>query len=186
MMKNVLKMSIFIALLTGAIVVSGCINLGAGAAGKPDPASQSNYVTGSLTPVPAPDETSSSDIDQAVLDKMTDMNNQMSPVTTGIADSLSSGNYTKAGLNAVILRNYIDQNLPAMVRLAGYATTEKAAAQEYVLYLDDLRSASDNVARGADDFNSGDSNDSTTLIDSGMQYLDSARAHLIQSTLRLQ
>jgi hypothetical protein len=145
--------------------------------------SQCEGATGS--PSSSAVNSSTSNGDQAAINKMSEMNNWMSPTVSVIGDSLSSGEYTKAGLNAVLLRNYIDQNLPTMQQLANSATTKKAAAQEYLLYLNDLRSASNKVAQATDKYNAGNYEDSTNIILSGMTDLDNAKAHLTKSTALL-
>jgi hypothetical protein len=134
---------------------------------------------------PKPTTITSISGDKAALDKMSEMNTWMSPTVSIIGDSLTNGDYLKAGLNAVLLRNYIDQSLPEMKQLVNGAGTKKAAAQEYVLYLNDVRSAADKVVRSADKYNAGDYEGSTSLSYSGITDLNNAQAHLSRSTALL-
>ncbi|HNX18560.1 MAG TPA: DUF5362 family protein [Methanoregula sp.] len=126
-------------------------------------------------------QSSSLNGDQAAIKKMSEMNDWMLPTVSVIGDSLTSGAYSKAGINAALLRNYIDQNLPTMQQLANDATTKKAAAQEYVLYLNDVRSASNKVVQAVDKYNAGDYDGSTSIVTSGMTDLDNAKVHLTKS-----
>ncbi|MEN6442848.1 MAG: hypothetical protein ABFC71_03755 [Methanoregula sp.] len=123
--------------------------------------------------------------EKAALDKMSEMNTWMSPTVRIIGDSLTNGDYLKAGLNAVLLRNYIDQNLPEMKQLTNGAGTKKAAAQEYILYLNDVRSAADKVVLSVDKYNAGDHDGSTSLSYSGITDLNNAQVHLSRSTALL-
>ncbi|MFA5347227.1 MAG: zinc ribbon domain-containing protein [Methanoregula sp.] len=142
-------------------------------------------VTPTLSQIRSSSYSSSSNSDVAVLNKMSEMSNWMTPTMETIADSLTYGEYTKAGLNAVLLRTYIDQNLPEMRQLANGATTKKAAAQEFVLFLEDMRSASNKVVQCVDAFNSRDYTTATNYAESGTIDTNNAKAHLIRATTLL-
>jgi len=120
--------------------------------------------------------------DQAAVAKMTEMTTWMQPTIEVIGESATSQDMLKMGINAALLRRYIDQNLPEMRQLAAGATTKKSAAQEYVAFLEDLRTSSDMGVRAADKYNSGDINGSSDLLLEGVTYIEKASAHLQQST----
>ena len=132
------------------------------------------FITATLTPA----INSVVDGDQAAIDKMTKMEMWINPAMQRVVTSGYSGNYTKMGQNAVLLRDYIDNNLPEMAQLANGATTKKYGAQEYVLFLKDIRTAADLTAQAADKHNSGDINEYTALTLKTNIYLDLAQMHL--------
>ncbi len=90
---------ILAVLIIGMVLMSGCANTGSTSTTS---ASQYASVNG----------------DKAALSKMTEMNKWMKPTTEVIGDSAISGDYLKMGINAVLLRKYIDQNSPEMRQLA--------------------------------------------------------------------
>lgn len=115
--------------------------------------------------------------DQAVLNKIIEMNNWMLPTIQVIGDSATSGDYIKMGLNAALLRQYIDKNIPEMKRLAEGATSKKAAAQEYIAFLENLRTSADLSLQATDKYNSGDIEGSTLSLNEGKSYIDQAMSH---------
>ena len=137
------------------------------------------------TTPPTPTVVSSTDGDQIALAKMSEMTTWMAPTMNVIGDSLMDGDLLKAGINAALLRLYIDKNLPEMRQLANGATTKKAAALEYVAFLEDMRSASDKIVQAVDKFNSGDYTDSTRIMESGTLDTKMATAHLKRSSALL-
>ena len=115
--------------------------------------------------------------DTAALAKMTEMDTWIKPTLQVFTDVLNSNDKVKIRIHAALLRTYIDQNLPEMKQLAAGATTKKSAAQEYVAFLEDLRTASDLCVQAVDKYNSGDINGSTDLILEFDSYIIKATAH---------
>lgn len=152
---------------------------------QPTPTPQIVYVTVLVTPTPTSTAMSSTGGDQAAIAKMLSMGDWMVPTMDVIGESLGDGDFLKAGLNAVLLRVYIDKNLPEMRQLANGATTKKAAALEFVAYLEDMRSASDKIVQAADKYNSGDITNSVSILESGTVDINRAKAHLKQATALL-
>ncbi len=94
--------------------------------------------------------------DTAALAKMTEMDAWMTPPIQAVSYGFTQWDTAKIRINAALLRTYIDQNLPEMRQLAAGATTKKSAAQEYIAFLEDLRTASDLCVQAVDKENSGD------------------------------
>lgn len=163
-MKKWMIIGILAVLVIGMVLISGC--------------------TSSNSQSAAPSSSPSGD--QAAVAKMSEMNNWMSPTIQVIGDSATSGDYTKMGLNSALLKRYIDQNLPEMRQLAASATTKKAAAQEYVAFLEDLRTSSDLGVQATDKYNSGDISGSTNAMNAGSKYLDQASTHMKQAMALLK
>jgi hypothetical protein len=113
--------------------------------------------------------------DTAVLAKMTEMDAWMTPTLQAIADV--QADTVKIRFNAVLLITYIDQNLPEMRQLAAGATTKKSAAQEYIAFLEDLRTAYYLNVQSVDTYNSGDTDGSTDLWLEGITYEEKALVH---------
>lgn len=133
------------------------------------------------TPITPPTRTtshSSTDGDQAAVAKMTEMVTWMQPTMEMIGDSATSGDYLKMGLNAALLRSYIDNNLPEMRRLANSATTKKAGALEFVACLEDLRTSTDLIVQAVDEYNAGYINQATDLLLEANTYTVKGSAHL--------
>ncbi len=65
-----------------------------------------------------------------------------------------------------------------MRQLAAGATTKKSAAQEYIAFLEDLRTASDLFVQAVDKYDSGDYDGSTDLVFEGNTYLEKAYEHM--------
>ena len=75
------------------------------------------------------------------------------------------------------MRTYIDQNLPEMRQLAAGATTKKSAAQEYVAFLEDLRTEEDLYVQAVDKINSGDIDGATVLVFESNTYVEKVALH---------
>jgi hypothetical protein len=151
-----------IILLIVIVSIIGYAVLGASYSNPP----QTTYATQSVV--------SSMSGDAAALAKMTEMDAWISPTLQDFADA----EYTvKIRFNAALLRTYIDQNLPEMRQLAAGATTKKSAAQEYIAFLEDVRTASDLYVQAVDKDNSGDIDGGTDLWLEGDTYLDKATVH---------
>jgi hypothetical protein len=118
--------------------------------------------------------------DTAALAKMTEMNAWMTPPLQVFGDAAGSQDTVKIRINAALLRTYIDQNLPEMRQLAAGATTKKSAAQEYIAFLEDLRTALDLYVQAVDKINSGDIDGGTDLVFEGNTYLEKAQGHILQ------
>ena len=109
--------------------------------------------------------------------KITEMDTWIKPTLQVFTDVLNSNDKVKIRIHAALSITYIDQNLPEMKQLAAGATTKKSAAQEYVAFLEDLRTASDLCVQAVDKYNSGDINGSTDLILEFDSYIIKATAH---------
>jgi hypothetical protein len=118
--------------------------------------------------------------DTAALAKMSEMNAWMTPPLEAFGDAAGSQDTVKIRINAVLLRAYIDQNLPEMRQLAAGATTKKSAAQEYIAFLEDVRTGSDLWIQAIDKINSGDIDGGTDLVFEGNTYLEKAQAHILR------
>lgn len=116
--------------------------------------------------------------DKAALDKITEMVTWMQPTMEVMGDAATSGNYLKLGLNAALLRDYIDINLPDMRRLANSATTKKTVALEFVSCLEDMRMSSDLTVQAVDKYNAGYINSATDTLLEANVYTQRATAHL--------
>jgi hypothetical protein len=108
------------------------------------------------------------------------MNAWMTPPLEAFGDAAGSQDTVKIRINAVLLRAYIDQNLPEMRQLAAGATTKKSAAQEYIAFLEDVRTGSDLWIQAIDKINSGDIDGGTDLVFEGNTYLEKAQAHILR------
>jgi len=115
--------------------------------------------------------------DTAALAKMTEMDAWISLTAQDFADAEDT---VKIRFNAALMRTYIDQNLPEMRQLAAGATTKKSAAQEYIAFLEDERTASDLFVQAVDKYNSGDIDGGTDLWFEGNTYVEKAQAHILQ------
>jgi hypothetical protein len=118
--------------------------------------------------------------DTAALAKMSEMNAWMTPPLEAFGDAAGSQDTVKIRINAVLLRTYIDQNLPEMRQLAAGATTKRSAVQEYIAVLEDVRTASDLYVQAVDKINSGDIDGGTDLVFEGNTYLEKAQAHILK------
>jgi hypothetical protein len=154
-----------IILLIGIVSIIGYAGLGASYSNPP----RTTYTTQSAV--------SSVSGDTAALAKMTEMDAWMIPPLQDFGDAAGSQDTVKIRINAALLRTYIDQNLPEMRLLAAGATTKKSAAQEYIAFLEDLRTEEDLYVRAVDKINSGDIEGGTDLIFEGNTYLEKATVH---------
>jgi len=124
-------------------------------------------------------------VDQAVMGKIKEMSDWIPPTSQVISEAATSGNYLKMGLNAALLRTYIDKNLPEMKQLADGAITKKAIVQEFIAMLEDLRTSSDLTMKAVDKYNSGDIEGATQLMGKGRDYNSNAMEHLNQTNALL-
>jgi hypothetical protein len=143
----------------------------AGAAATLTPTSSNQVASNSLSPA-----------DNAAANKQTEMLTYISPLMKTTGSAMTSGDYATARENAVTLRDYIDQNQPEMQQLATNANTIQPAAQEFVLALTNLRAGADDIVKGVDDYNSGDTTDATTIWNTGTGLMQSANSHLQNAT----
>ena len=179
-MKNWQIMGILIFLIIGTVLISGCTSTEsehAAPVAVSTPTPQIVYVTVLVTPTPAPIVVSSGGGDEAALDKMIEMLTWIAPGLHVIGIYYEDRDYVSMGLNAAFLRDYIDKNLPEMRQLANGATTKKAAALEFVAYLEDLRTASDQSVQAADKYNSGDFAGGNATLNEVTNYMNKATAH---------
>ena len=164
-MNKWFSIGILASLVIGMVLMGGCTSTG----------------STSATPV------SSTDGNKAALSKMSETLHGMKIYTDGMTEGLHNNDMVKAGYYSVLLRNYIDENLPKARQLADGATTEnvKASAREHVAYLEDLRAAANLFAQAADESKSGYFNGEIASLNTARTYLDKANAHLNQSVALL-
>ena len=110
----------------------------------------------------------------AVLTKIIEMTNQTSSFSPVINNALKQGDYPALGAGASSLRSYIDASLPDLQRLAKDAGNEKAAADESIVYFEDLRTGADLTAQAADRYDAGDRAGSALLLDNAKKSFDNA------------
>jgi hypothetical protein len=117
-------------------------------------------------------------IDKICMKKIKEIGDWIPPTTKVIGEAATSGDYLKMGINAALLKTYIDQNLPEIKRLAKKTITKRAVAQEFIEALEALRTSSEFFMKASDKFNSGDIDESTQLMLDGREYTKKATAHI--------
>jgi hypothetical protein len=123
--------------------------------------------------------------DQAVMEKIKRMCELIPPTPQVISDAAISGDYFKMGLNAALLKMYLDNNLPEMKQLAEKATTKKTIAQEFISMLENLRTSSDLTMKATDKYNSGNINEAIQLMGKVKEFNRIATEHLNQTNALL-
>jgi len=152
-MKTRFKIGLLAALIVGIVLMSGCSSTEPSTAG-----------------------------DQVAIDKMSSMITEIKPTSLVIVAASRELDFVKWRRNEVLLRDYIDKNLPEMRQLANGATTQKAAALEFVAFLEDRLSASDKTVMAIDKYNSGDYTGYNRIMESAILDVENATAHANSAT----
>jgi hypothetical protein len=185
-MKNWQITGILTILIIGFLLISGCIQDNYQNCQDKYPGTKYNPSTKECDSIPIVSQTTSissstsTNADSAAHNKMVQMFTWTAAKRIGIGELLTNGEYTTAGDQAVLMREYIDNNLPEMRQLANGATTNKVASQEFVLYLEDLRNASNYVILTLDAFDSKNYESASSYANSGKLYFKNADEHVKQ------
>jgi hypothetical protein len=98
-----------------------------------------------------------------------------------IHESLITGNYLKVGLNSVLLRKYLDAQLPELKRATRKCITKRAFAKEFVSALEALRKSADLYVKAVDCYHRGEIEDATQFMMDGRKFNQMAMTHINQA-----
>lgn len=119
--------------------------------------------------------------DHAVIEKIKEINEWLPPTTEMISKTAISGDFLKMGLNAVLLRRYLEKNIPELDHLADNAKAKKELALEYIAFLEDLLTYSNFIERAIDKFHAKEIDEAIQLMEQSREYSKKAKVHLDRS-----
>lgn len=116
--------------------------------------------------------------DQAVIEKIKEINAWLPPTTEMISKTAISGDFLTMGLNAVLLRKYLEKNIPELNHLTDNAETKKQLASEYIAFLKDLQTYSNIIEHAIDKFHKKEIDEAIQLMEQSREYSNKAKVHL--------